>query len=152
MIDNTLVTRKITLILKDLSALTDLSRQSREAYLANPINEVLAERYLERMIGRMIDINYHLITESGQPPPKDYHESFRPILTTSTGLLKNFPANDSGGLLFRKWARGQEIGKVCTKAGKILLRKDKRHRLVLGVRLIQQAAAVEIDVNDVVPT
>ena len=32
----------------------------------------------------------------------------------------------------------------------ILLRKEKRHRLVLGVRLIQQAAAVEIDVNDVV--
>jgi transcription termination/antitermination protein NusG len=33
----------------------------------------------------------------------------------------------------------------------ILLRKETRHRLVLGVRLIQQAAAVEIDVNDVVP-
>ena len=33
----------------------------------------------------------------------------------------------------------------------ILSRKDKRHRLVLGVRLIQQAAAVEIDVNDVGP-
>ena len=32
-----------------------------------------------------------------------------------------------------------------------LLRKDKRHRLMLGVRLIQQAAAVKIDVNDVVP-
>ena len=32
----------------------------------------------------------------------------------------------------------------------ILLRKEKRHRLVLGVRLIQQAAAVEIDVEDVV--
>ena len=31
----------------------------------------------------------------------------------------------------------------------ILLRKEKRHRLVVGVRLIQQAAAVEIDVNDV---
>ena len=59
MIDRALVTRKITLILKDLAALTDLSRQSREAYLANPINEVLAERYLERMIGLMIDINYH---------------------------------------------------------------------------------------------
>ena len=34
---------------------------------------------------------------------------------------------------------------------RILLRKEKRHRLVLGVRLIQQAAAVEIDVNGVVP-
>ena len=33
----------------------------------------------------------------------------------------------------------------------ILLRKEKRHRLVLSVRLIQQAAAVEIDVNDVLP-
>lgn len=32
----------------------------------------------------------------------------------------------------------------------ILLRKEKRHRLVIGVQLIQQAAAVEIDVNDVV--
>jgi transcription antitermination factor NusG len=33
----------------------------------------------------------------------------------------------------------------------ILLRKEKRHRLVLGVRLIQQAAAVEIDIKDVIP-
>ena len=86
MIDRALVTRKITLILKDLAALTDLSRQSREAYLANPINEVLAERYLERMIGRMIDINYHLITESGHPPPKDYHESFQMLGTM--GILQ----------------------------------------------------------------
>ena len=33
----------------------------------------------------------------------------------------------------------------------ILLRKEKRHRLILGVRLIQQAAAVEIDTADVAP-
>lgn len=33
----------------------------------------------------------------------------------------------------------------------ILLRKEKRHRLVVGVRLIQQAAAVEIDIADVAP-
>lgn len=32
----------------------------------------------------------------------------------------------------------------------LLLRKEKRHRLVIGVRLIQQAASVEIDVNDVI--
>ena len=31
----------------------------------------------------------------------------------------------------------------------ILLRKDKRHRLVIAVHLIQQAAAVEIDAADV---
>ena len=33
----------------------------------------------------------------------------------------------------------------------ILLRKEKRHRLVIAVHLIQQAAAVEIDVSDVAP-
>lgn len=32
----------------------------------------------------------------------------------------------------------------------ILLRKERRHRLILGVRLIQQAAAVEIDTADIV--
>ena len=26
--------------------------------------------------GRMIDVNYHVLTESGQPPPRDYYESF----------------------------------------------------------------------------
>jgi transcription termination/antitermination protein NusG len=33
----------------------------------------------------------------------------------------------------------------------ILLRKDKRHRLVISVHLIQQAAAVEIDACDLAP-
>jgi transcription termination/antitermination protein NusG len=33
----------------------------------------------------------------------------------------------------------------------ILLRKDKRHRLVIAVHLIRQAAAVEIDASEVVP-
>ncbi|MCP9450993.1 MAG: hypothetical protein NNA21_13150, partial [Nitrospira sp.] len=33
----------------------------------------------------------------------------------------------------------------------VLLRKEKRHRLVVGIRLIQQAAVVEIDVRDVEP-
>ena len=33
----------------------------------------------------------------------------------------------------------------------VLLRKDKRYRLILSVHLIKQAAAVEIDAADVVP-
>ncbi len=76
MIDRQLITRKVSLILEDLAAMTRLSQLSREQYLEDSINEALAERYLERAIGRMIDINFHVITESGQVPPKDYHESF----------------------------------------------------------------------------
>ena len=33
----------------------------------------------------------------------------------------------------------------------ILLQKEKRHRLVLGVRLIQRAAAAKMNIRDVVP-
>ncbi len=68
--------RKMVLIAEDLRRLEGLARKSREEYLAGEIDETLAERYLERMIGRMIDVNYHLLTESGEAPPRDYHDSF----------------------------------------------------------------------------
>ena len=76
MIDKELVTRKLLLITEDLKALGPLAGKALADYLASSIDEVLAERYLERIIGRMIDINYHVLTESGQAPPKDYHQSF----------------------------------------------------------------------------
>jgi uncharacterized protein YutE (UPF0331/DUF86 family) len=76
MIDPELVTRKMLLIAADLRALEPLARRPLEDYVASATDEVLVERYLERIIGRMIDINYHLITEAGQPPPRDYYDSF----------------------------------------------------------------------------
>ena len=85
MIDRLLITRKMSLILDDLTAMTQLSQLSREQYLKDSINEALAERYLERAIGRMIDVNFHLVTESGHAPPKDYHESF--VLLGTLGVM-----------------------------------------------------------------
>ena len=76
MVDRDLVTRKMALILADLRAVAPVAEKPLEEYLASAIDEILAERYLERMIGRMIDINYHLITEAAQAPPRDYYESF----------------------------------------------------------------------------
>ena len=76
MIDPELVTRKLVLIAEDLAGVQALARQPREEYLESLTSELVAERYLERMIGRMIDVNYHLLTESGQPPPRDYFQSF----------------------------------------------------------------------------
>jgi uncharacterized protein YutE (UPF0331/DUF86 family) len=86
MIDGELVTRKMVLIAEDLRRLEGLARKSREEYLASEIDEALAERYLERMIGRMIDVNYHLLTESGEPPPRDYYESF--VALARIGVLE----------------------------------------------------------------
>jgi hypothetical protein len=64
-IDRELVTRKVTLILPDLQALEPFARKDLASYLTSATDEVLVERYLERIIGRMIDINYR----PGRGPP-----------------------------------------------------------------------------------
>ena len=75
-INSELVQRKITLILEDLEKVRSLAALATDGYLSDPRNEVLAERYLERIIGRAIDINYHLVTETLLLTPKDYWDSF----------------------------------------------------------------------------
>ncbi|MBI3927815.1 MAG: DUF86 domain-containing protein [Armatimonadetes bacterium] len=76
MMDRELVTRKARMILQDLDHLNRLTDKGEEGFLADPVHSVLAERYLERIIGRMIDINYHLLTTAGDGPPSDYFQSF----------------------------------------------------------------------------
>ena len=76
MIDNDLIVRKLALIIDDMLLLEKFAQMSEHEYQSDPMYEAAAERYLERIIGRMIDINFHLITSSGKPPPKDYYQSF----------------------------------------------------------------------------
>lgn len=78
-VDPELVRRKARLILDDLARLAPIAALCEAAYLADALNEIVAERLLERMIGRMIDVNYHVCTETGRLAPKDYHESFRAL-------------------------------------------------------------------------
>lgn len=76
MVDRDLVTRKLLLILADLERLGPVGHAGLDAFLAEPDQQLVAERLLERIIGRMIDVNYHLITQAGEAPPSDYHASF----------------------------------------------------------------------------
>lgn len=85
-IDKLLVTRKIALILGDLKEVERLAALVPAEFLSGRIHQLVAERVLERIIGRMIDINYHVITEREGLPPKDFHESF-----TKMGTLKLLP-------------------------------------------------------------
>ena len=66
----------MALILDDLRAAASIAGKPLDEYLASRLDEVVTERYLERMIGRMIDVNYHLITDAGHAPPRDYYASF----------------------------------------------------------------------------
>jgi uncharacterized protein YutE (UPF0331/DUF86 family) len=85
MIDGPLLVRKMALVTADLKEIVKLGERGLEDHLRDLHAQVLAERYLERVIGRMVDINYHLITGSGNPPPKDYYESF--IRLVMLGIL-----------------------------------------------------------------
>ena len=75
-IDKKLISRKITLINGDLKSLKALSKLSLKTYLSKADYEALAERYLERIIGRMIDINYHILSEKEKEIPADFYNSF----------------------------------------------------------------------------
>ncbi|MBI4812270.1 DUF86 domain-containing protein [Candidatus Falkowbacteria bacterium] len=74
--DNKLIQRKITLINRDLKNLEKIDRIPLAKYLKNDAYEALAERYLERIIGRLLDINYHILTETENYSPLDYYDSF----------------------------------------------------------------------------
>ena len=76
MTDKELVARKIALISQDLDELKSIGRKTVSEFLADKIERFAAERLLERMIGRMIDINFHVLTDTGQAPPPDYFQSF----------------------------------------------------------------------------
>ena len=75
-VDQKLVSRKINLILEDVKELKSVAEVNLEQYLSDPKHELVTERLLERIIGRMIDINFHLLTSKGFSPPKNYFESF----------------------------------------------------------------------------
>lgn len=85
-IDPQLVTRKLLLIAADIAALESIRARGGDAYARSWIDQAVVERYLERVIGRMIDVNYHLLTASGHPPPADYHASF--VRLAEIGVLE----------------------------------------------------------------
>lgn len=90
MIDPEMVHRKISLITTDLKRLKGLVARTRDVLLSDEVALAAGERYLERVIGRMIDINYHLITSEGEPPPKDYYLSFIQLSIKPAILDKQF--------------------------------------------------------------
>lgn len=75
-INQKVINRKINLINKDLKNLTQIGKIPLAKYLDSDDYEALAERYLERVIGRMIDINYHILSEAENHVSLDYYNSF----------------------------------------------------------------------------
>lgn len=75
-LDQQLISRKAKLIQADLKKLKALRPNSYNDYLTDEDVQLQVERLLERIIGRLIDINYHILKEKHGIVPNDYFESF----------------------------------------------------------------------------
>jgi len=76
-IDRELVFQKCKYILADVQRLRDMLQQlTHEEIVTNEMNMSLAERRLERIVNRAVDVNFHLVRAAGAPPPDDYTKSF----------------------------------------------------------------------------
>lgn len=65
------------MILADVGRLRKLLEEHPyENLVEDEIVCTLAERRLERIVNRAVDINFHIIRSLGEPPPDDYTASF----------------------------------------------------------------------------
>ena len=79
MVNKEMVKRKISLIQDEMVNLEKLAEFSFQEITKDFLKQAALERILERIIGRAIDINQHLIVELTTKeisPPKDYKETF----------------------------------------------------------------------------
>lgn len=75
-LDEQLIARKVKLIEEDLDKLKPFLDIAQDEYLQNYEKQLVVERLLEKIIGRMIDINYHLLKEKFNFMPEGYFQSF----------------------------------------------------------------------------
>lgn len=74
-----MIKRKVDLVQDEMVNLEKLSKFSFQEIVKNFMKQAALERILEKIIGRAIDINQHLIAELSTKevsPPKDYKETF----------------------------------------------------------------------------
>lgn len=92
-VDTELVLQKCKRMLADLERLQRLLKeQPYEALVTGSDSSTIAERLLERLVNRAIDVNFHLIREYGKPPPDDYTQSFTTL--AELGVLAPGLAHD----------------------------------------------------------
>jgi uncharacterized protein YutE (UPF0331/DUF86 family) len=78
-LDEAIVRRKLAVIVENLKALEPIEKLPREEYLRDLYKRKATERMLQELIEAAIDINTHIIVQTGNAAPADYYESFLKI-------------------------------------------------------------------------
>ena len=87
-VDKEIVKRKMAIIVRNLKALERVHGCTREEYERDFYMRKATERLLQELIEAAIDINTHIIMESGAMVPDSYYESFLELAS-----LKILPAD-----------------------------------------------------------
>ena len=75
-IEKEVIRRKMTVIVENLKALEAIKDMNIEEYKDDIFRRKATERLLQELIEAAIDINTHLIVQTGKRVPDDYFESF----------------------------------------------------------------------------
>lgn len=75
-IDKEILRRKLTVIAENLNALEPIKEMTRGEYIKDVYKRKATERLLQELIEAAIDINIHIIVQTGNAAPDDYYESF----------------------------------------------------------------------------
>lgn len=70
------VRRKLAVMIESLNALDPIKEMTKEEYIEDLYKRKATERLLQELIEAAIDINTHIIVQSGNSVPDDYYESF----------------------------------------------------------------------------
>jgi uncharacterized protein YutE (UPF0331/DUF86 family) len=75
-VEKEMIRRKLSIIIENLRALELIKNMTKEEYIKDIYKRKATERLLQELIEAAIDINTHIIVETGNTAPDDYYESF----------------------------------------------------------------------------
>jgi len=85
-VEKEIVRRKLAVIIDNLKALNPIVDITRDEYIRDIYKRKATERLLQELIEAAVDINTHIIVQTGNTVPDDYYESF-----IKTGEYKIIP-------------------------------------------------------------
>ena len=71
-----IVRRKLSVMIENLKALEPIKNMKKDEYIEDIYKRKATERLLQELIEAGIDINTHIIVQTGNTVPDDYYESF----------------------------------------------------------------------------
>ncbi len=75
-VEKEIIRRKLAVIIENLKALEPIKEMRRKEYIEDVYKRKATERILQELIEAAIDINTHIIVETGNVVPDDYYEGF----------------------------------------------------------------------------